>query len=263
MSKKDDKVNNNSMSKTNTNTPKTKTNTNTNTSTPKTKTKTNTSTPKTNTSTPKTNTSTPKTKTNTSTPKTKANTTTPKTNTTTSKTNTPKTNTSTPKTNDKVDIENHRSELHKTNNNIKTILDWFVFKKFMNKKFITRNLDKDGISLCSINNSMKGVKIINTIAICRDLISLVIEKNTKAMKQDMTISIDDEKIILNTSQADDYNGIKKKLNMSISIHNDKITSNISMTNENFTKDVNKEIEYTNKIRYVIIMKIMYWLIKIC
>ena len=56
---------------------------------------------------------------------------------------------------------------------------------------------------------------------------------------------------------------KKKLNMSISIHNDKITSNISTTNENFTKDVNKEIEYTNKIRYMIIMKIMYWLVKIC
>ena len=127
--KKNDKVNNNSISKTNTSTPKTKTNT---------------STPKTNTSTPKTNTSTPKTKTNTS---------------------TRKTNTSTPKTNDKVDIENHRSELHKTINNIKTILDCFVCEKFMNEKFITRNLNEDGILLCSINNSTKGVKIINKIAI--------------------------------------------------------------------------------------------------
>ena len=51
--------------------------------------------------------------------------------------------------------------------------------------------------------------------------------------------------------------------MSISICNEKITSNISTTNENFTKDVNKEIEYTNKIRYMIIMKIMHWLVKIC
>ena len=133
----------------------------------------------------------------------------------------------------------------------------------MNEKFITRNLNKDGVLLCSINNSMKGVKIINKIAIYRDLISLIIEKNTKAMKQDITIYIDDKKIILNTSQTDDYNGIQKKLNMSISIYNDKITSNISTTNENFTKDVNKEIEYTNKIRYMIIMKIMYWLVKIC
>ena len=57
--------------------------------------------------------------------------------------------------------------------------------------------------------------------------------------------------------------LKKKLNMLISIYNDKITSNISMTNENFVKDVNKEIEYTNKLRYMMIIKIMYWLVKIC
>ena len=100
----------------------------------------------------------------------------------------------------------------------------------MNEKFITRNLNEDGILLCSINNSTKGVKIINKIAIQRDLISLIIEKNTKAMKQDITIYIDDKKIILNTSQTDAYNGIQKKLNMLISIYNDKITSNISMTN---------------------------------
>ena len=196
---------NNSTPKTNNSAPKTKTNTS------KPKTKTNTTTPKTNTTTPKTNTpktntSTPKTKTDTSTPKTKTNTTTPKTNT--PKTNTPKTNTSTPKTNastpktnnstsktnDKVDIENHRSELHKTINNIKTILDCFVCEKFMNEKFITRNLNKDSILLCSINNSMKGVKIINKIDIYRDLISLITEKNTKTMKQDIIIYIDDKKL---------------------------------------------------------------------
>ena len=65
------------------------------------------------------------------------------------------------------------------------------------------------------------------------------------------------------SQTDDYNGIKKKLNISISIYIDKITSNISTTNENFKKDVNKDIEYTNKISYMIIMKIIYWLVKTC
>ena len=31
------------------------------------------------------------------------------------------------------------------------------------------------------------------------------------MKLDITISIDNKKIILNTSQTDDYNGIQKKL----------------------------------------------------
>ena len=51
--------------------------------------------------------------------------------------------------------------------------------------------------------------------------------------------------------------------MSISRYNDKITSNISTTNENLIKDVNKETEYTNQIRYMIILKIMYLLVKIC
>ena len=63
----------------------------------------------------------------------------------------------------------------------------------MNEKFITRNLNKDGILLCSINNLMKGVKIINTIVIYRDLISLITEKNTKTMNQDTTIYICDKK----------------------------------------------------------------------
>ena len=153
-----------SPSKTNTSTLET------NTSTPTTK--TNTSTPKTNYSTPKTNTSIPKT--NTSTTKTKTNSSTPKNNT-----STPKTNTSTPKTNDNVDIEKHRSKLHKTVNNIKTILDCFVCEIFMNEKFITRNLNKDGILLCSIINSMKGVKLINKVAIYCDLISLIREKKYK------------------------------------------------------------------------------------
>ena len=62
---------------------------------------------------------------------------------------------------------------------------------------------------------MNGVKIINEIVIYRDLISLITEKNTKTMKQVIIIYIDDKKIILNTSQTDDYNGIQKKLNMSI------------------------------------------------
>ena len=59
----------------------------------------------------------------------------------------------------------------------------------------------------------------------------------------------------------------KKLNISISIYNDKITSNTpTMTNKNhknFTKDVNEEIESTNKIRYTVLMKIMYCLFKVC
>ena len=39
-----------------------------------------------------------------------------------------------------------------------------------------------------------------------------------------------------------------------------------MTNEhhkNFAKDVNEEIECTNKIRYIVLMKIMCFLFKVC
>ena len=54
--------------------------------------------------------------------------------------------------------------------------------------------------------------------------------------------------------------------MSISIYNDKITSNISMmTNDNhknFTKNIDEEIECTDKIQYSILMKVMCCLIKV-
>ena len=39
-----------------------------------------------------------------------------------------------------------------------------------------------------------------------------------------------------------------------------------MTHEhlkNFAKDVNEEIECTNKIRYIVLMKVMYCLFKVC
>ena len=67
------------------------------------------------------------------------------------------------------------------------------------------------------------------------------------------------------SQREDYHGIQKKMNISISTYNDKITCNIStMTNEhhkNFAKDVNEEIECANKIRYIVLMKIMCFFLK--
>ena len=68
------------------------------------------------------------------------------------------------------------------------------------------------------------------------------------------------------SQTEDNSGIKKKLDMSISIYNDKITSNISMMtndNHNFTKHIDEEIECTDKIRYMVLMKVMCCLIKVC
>ena len=48
------------------------------------------------------------------------------------------------------------------------------------------------------------------------------------MTQDNSIYLEDKQIILKSSQAEDNSGIQKILDMSISIYNDKITSNISM-----------------------------------
>ena len=68
------------------------------------------------------------------------------------------------------------------------------------------------------------------------------------------------------NQAQDNSGIQKIVDMSISIDNDKITSNISMMtndNHNFTKHINEEIKCTNNIRYMILMKVMCSIIKVC
>ena len=87
------------------------------------------------------------------------------------------------------------------------------------------------------------------------------------MKQDNSIYLEDKKIILKASQAQDNGGIQKIVDMSISIYNDKITSNISMmTNDNhknFTNGIDEEIECINKIRYMVLMNVMCCLIKMC
>ena len=166
---------------------------------------------------------------------------------------------------DKPDIEKHRSEsltlkseLHKTDkpqktneppktlNHIKKILECFVCEKFMNEKFRTTRLSRDKISLYSIYTATGGFKKVHRIGIYSDMISLNTEKQTKSIKQDNSICIEDKQIIFKISQTEDYGGIQKKLNMLISIYNDKFTCNISTTtNENFTKDVNEEIECTS------------------
>ena len=53
------------------------------------------------------------------------------------------------------------------------------------------------------------------------------------------------------------------VDMSISIYNDKITSNISMMTNDNHKNVNEEIKCTNKIWYTVLMKVVCCLIKVC
>ena len=86
------------------------------------------------------------------------------------------------------------------------------------------------------------------------------------MKQVNSIYLENKQIILKASKAQDNGGIQKIVDMSISIYNDKITSNISMmTNDNhknFTKYIDEEIECTDKIRYMLLINIMCCLIKV-
>ena len=84
------------------------------------------------------------------------------------------------------------------------------------------------------------------------------------MKQDNSIYLEDKKIILKASQAQDNGGIQKIVDMSISIYNDKITSNISMMTNDNHKNIDEEIKCTdNDIWYMILMKVMCCLIKVC
>ena len=65
------------------------------------------------------------------------------------------------------------------------------------------------------------------------------------MKHVNSIDLEDKKIILKASQPQDNGGIQKTVDMSISIYNDKITSNISMmtndNHENVTKIIDEVI----------------------
>ena len=87
------------------------------------------------------------------------------------------------------------------------------------------------------------------------------------MEKDITVCVEGEQIMLKISQTEDYQGIHKETHVSISISNDKITCNTSITineqHKNFKKDVNDEIECTNKVRYITLKKIMYCLFNVC
>ena len=148
-------------------------------------------------------------------------------------------------------------------NTIKRILEYFVCEKFINKKFDTVRVSKDMILLHSKYISIKGFKKICRIDICRDIISLNIRNYVNNMKEDITLCIDGERITLKVSQTEDHS----KKNITVSIYNDKIICITSITvneqNRNYTKDVNEEIECTNKVRYIILRKIRHGIFKVC
>ena len=65
------------------------------------------------------------------------------------------------------------------------------------------------------------------------------------MKHVNSIDLEDKKITLKASQTQDNGGIQKIVDMSISIYNDKITSNISMMTNDNHKNIDEEIKCTD------------------
>ena len=158
---------------------------------------------------------------------------------------------------------NNESHLKKMINTIKRILECFICEKFINEKFRALRVRKDAILLHSKYTAIKGFKKIYMIEICRGIISLNIRKFVNDLNENVTLRIEGEPIILKVSQTENHN----KTNVSISVYNDKIINITSKTsneqNRIHTKDINEEIECTNKVRYIILRKIMHSLFKIC
>ena len=128
-------------------------------------------------------------------------------------------------------------------------------------------MSKDTILLHSKYETKKGFKKICRIDICRDIISLNIENFVNNLKEDITICIEGKQITFKVSQTENHQRNRSKTNVSISVYNDKIINTTSITkneqNKSYTKDANEEIECTNKVRYIILRKIMHSLFKIC
>ena len=153
-------------------------------------------------------------------------------------------------------------------NTVKRILEYFLCEKFIKEKFRTLRVSKDMILRHSKYEPKKVFKEISRIDICRDIISLNVKKTyVDNVKENITLCIDGERITLKISQRQSHQRIRNKKNISLSTHNDKIIYITSITtneqNRNYTKDVNDEIECTNKLRYIILRKIMHSLFNVC
>ena len=138
------------------------------------------------------------------------------------------------------------------------LLKSFESERVGKEKYHTK-VDKDNIAVYSICKAM-GFSKLRHIDINKDLISMTIEEKTKDMNKFNTICIKDEYIILKLFLAKDCNEINKEI--SISIYTNRIISNSSIITNEHNKNINNEIMCSNKIRYIILMKIMYCLFKI-
>ena len=170
----------------------------------------------------------------------------------------------------KTIIEKHKSELDETIKNIQIIFESFACEKFMNENSNVRSYnEKDyDISMWSINKLVTDAIKLNNIKLCDDMILLETEKEMENMVENRKLFIDEELISLQLTQIKHDNGIKRELNILITIliraSIKGITSKITLIEkDDIINTVVNEFKCSNKIMYMIIMKIIYWLVKIC
>ena len=170
----------------------------------------------------------------------------------------------------KTIIEKHKTGLDETIKNIQIIFESFACEKFMNENSNVRSYnEKDyDISMWSINKLVTDAIKLNNIKLCDDMILLETEKEMENMVENRKLFIDEELISLQLTQIKHDNGIKRELNILITIliraSIKGITSKITLIEkDDIINTVVNEFKCSNKIMYMIIMKIIYWLVKIC
>ena len=97
------------------------------------------------------------------------------------------------------------------------------------------------------------------IEISREMITLVIEKETRTMNEVITICIIDNQIKLNIAQTENQN----KMNISIIISIDEIVYNISTIRNEYQRNISGVTKCSDKITYTLLKNIMCCIIKIC
>ena len=179
-------------------------------------------------------------------------------------------NTKDTKTLPKIVIEKYKNESDETIKNMQTTFESFACEKFMNENFNVRSYNEKDyeISMWSINKLEKDGITLNNIKLCDDMILLEIQKEMENMVENRKLFIDEELISLQLTQIKNDNGIKRELNILITIlittYIKDITSEITLIEkDDITNTVVNTFKCSNKIRYMIIMKIMYWLVNLC
>ena len=161
-------------------------------------------------------------------------------------------------TSEKKDDIKKYNKPSKTLNSIEKIFNCFIREQFMNEKYYVK-VDKDKIVFYLIREPTKGFKMKHVIEISKDVIILGIEKETKTMNEVITICIIDNQLKLNIAQTENQN----KMNISIIISNAEIVCNISKITNEYQRNISEVTKCTDKIRYILLMNIMYCIIKIC